>query len=491
MAQHLEGLMSTSMEKIRDLVDVNTIIGTPITSPDGSTIIPISRVSFGFVSGGSDIPSKVEKYEAGMLTQSENAAVIGSQHCDVWIYAIRCYNSKLSDQDMIQNYIASGSTTDEKILRCQENDVFDDNGKITPATLHAAMPNLTIVQIAAERMTESKSDPVPADITITDGVTVLTLPKATSATSNDGAVFKVQGTSSVAYGRSALNMDLDFKRTGLTYKLSENAIPVNYLNIKVNVASSENANNVCAVDWYNTFQPFIIEARQNNPSIRDTVEGKPCAVFFTNTGSSAVWISSQYVQPNETVLYIMGDLCNSKKNTAVFGQDGTGTHYTKACIEISGNDTAAQGALVGVMSLLGAGGQTYATGNRTLMAKVDAGNNCPYESPSNKVSINGTYYKEYWGEGSNRARNWQRYDLGGDKKLSFEEGVDSYVPYAGSLKDNVALSLSKVKSTMCNCGALSIPELQQKAKLTLVSATSIVEGGAHDVILKDSSPGIK
>ena len=113
------------------------------------------------------------------------------------------------------------------------------------------------------------------------------------------------------------------------------------------------------------------------------------------------------------------------------------------------------------------------------------------ESPTNKVNIGGTYYKEYWGEGSSRARNWQRYDLGGDKKLSFEEGVDSYVPYAGSLKDNVALSLSKVKSTMCNCGALSIPELQQKAKLTLVSATSIVEGGAHDVIQKEKGAPIK
>lgn len=109
------------------------------------------------------------------------------------------------------------------------------------------------------------------------------------------------------------------------------------------------------------------------------------------------------------------------------------------------------------------------------------------ESPTNKVNIGGTYYKEYWGEGSNRARNWQRYDLGGDKKLSFEEGVDSYVPYAGSLKDNVGLTLSKVKSTMCNCGALSIPELQKKAKLTLVSSTSIVEGGAHDVIQKEST----
>lgn len=109
------------------------------------------------------------------------------------------------------------------------------------------------------------------------------------------------------------------------------------------------------------------------------------------------------------------------------------------------------------------------------------------ESPTNKVKINGQYMKEYWGEGSARARNWQRYDLGGDKKLSFEEGVDSYVPYAGSLKDNVAISLAKVKSTMCNCGALTIPELQQKAKLTLVSSTSIVEGGAHDVVLKDKT----
>lgn len=109
------------------------------------------------------------------------------------------------------------------------------------------------------------------------------------------------------------------------------------------------------------------------------------------------------------------------------------------------------------------------------------------ESPTNKLNINGNYVKEYWGEGSNRARNWQRYDLGGDPRMKFEEGVDSYVPYAGSLHDNVNLSMTKVKSTMCNCGALSIKDLQQNSKLTLVSATSIVEGGAHDVILRDSS----
>ncbi len=109
------------------------------------------------------------------------------------------------------------------------------------------------------------------------------------------------------------------------------------------------------------------------------------------------------------------------------------------------------------------------------------------ESPTSKVLVNGSYMKEYWGEGSARARNWQRYDLGGAGKLSFEEGVDSYVPYAGSLSDGVAVTLAKIRSTMCNCGALTLPELRDKAKLTLVSAVSIVEGGAHDVQLKDAS----
>ena len=110
------------------------------------------------------------------------------------------------------------------------------------------------------------------------------------------------------------------------------------------------------------------------------------------------------------------------------------------------------------------------------------------ESPTPKVMVNGAYMKEYWGEGSNRARNWQRYDLGGASKLTFEEGVDSYVTYAGSLHDNVEASLYKVKSTMCNCGEITIPEFQKNAKLTLVSSVSIVEGGYHDVTLRSTNP---
>lgn len=108
------------------------------------------------------------------------------------------------------------------------------------------------------------------------------------------------------------------------------------------------------------------------------------------------------------------------------------------------------------------------------------------ESPTRKLLVGGNYVKEYWGEGSNRARNWQRYDMGGNSNLKFEEGVDSYVPYAGKLKDNLDQTLGKMKATMCSCGVLSIKELQTDAIITMVSSTSIIEGSAHDVIVKDN-----
>ncbi|MFA9390632.1 MAG: IMP dehydrogenase [Prolixibacteraceae bacterium] len=108
------------------------------------------------------------------------------------------------------------------------------------------------------------------------------------------------------------------------------------------------------------------------------------------------------------------------------------------------------------------------------------------ESPTKKLIVGGNYVKEYWGEGSNRARNWQRYDMGGNDGLKFEEGVDSYVPYAGKLKDNLDQTIGKIKSTLCSCGVLSLKSLQAEAKITLVSSTSIIEGGAHDVIVKDA-----
>jgi len=279
------------------------------------------------------IPSLVQTYTSGTLVQDENNLVIGSDHCDVWIYAIRVYNTALSYREMLQNYISLGATTAEKIERYKANDIYDDNGNITPSTLHEACPDLTIVKISADRMTTGKKDPVNAVVTIQDGAELLELENNTT--------FQVQGTSSAAYGRSAFNLDINFKNSGKEYAISQGAIPVNYLNIKVNVASSECANNICAADMYNQYQPYIVPARET-AGVRDTVEGKPCAVFFTNTSTNTIWIGSQQLQPGDTVLYAMGDICNSKKNLVVFGQDGTGEHYAKGCIEVSGNDTPAQ-----------------------------------------------------------------------------------------------------------------------------------------------------
>ena len=108
------------------------------------------------------------------------------------------------------------------------------------------------------------------------------------------------------------------------------------------------------------------------------------------------------------------------------------------------------------------------------------------ESPTIKVKLKGEFFKEYWGEGSKRARSWQRYDLGSkNEKMSFVEGVDSYIPYAGALKDNLAVTVKKIKSTMSNCGSKDLKEFHEKAILTPVSALSIKEGSAHDLTIRE------
>ena len=108
------------------------------------------------------------------------------------------------------------------------------------------------------------------------------------------------------------------------------------------------------------------------------------------------------------------------------------------------------------------------------------------ESPTLKVKINNEFVKEYWGEGSKRARSWQRYDLGSPNgKMSFVEGVDSYIPYAGPLKENLDVTIKKIKSTMSNCGVTSIQEFHEKAILTVVSSLSIQEGSAHDLTVRE------
>ncbi len=107
------------------------------------------------------------------------------------------------------------------------------------------------------------------------------------------------------------------------------------------------------------------------------------------------------------------------------------------------------------------------------------------ESPTPKVSVKGRMYKPYWGEGSNRARNWQRYGGPGEHTMKFEEGVEGYVPIMGSVKDVLGITLSKIRSTMCNIGADCLQQFRENAVLTRISQQSFVEGGTSNIVKFD------
>ena len=275
-------------------------------------------------------------------TQDAPAAFkIGSDDCDVWLYRLKMYDTCLTRYDILDNFIADCSDPDEMIDRYERNDIFSAGNVVDINALANASPKLRIIRISADRLTTGKEDPVTTKIEhiyrnggIADNWTAIS------------AKHKAQGTSSLGYALAALNLDIDMANASswadaegepvTSYAMTENSIPVTYFNIKLNVASSENANNVLLADDYNTYQPWLSPARKANPKVRDTVEGHPCAVFFTNTSNSTITVGSHTVAPGETIFYGCGDMNNSKKNRAVFGQD-TSQWPEQCCIEIRNN----------------------------------------------------------------------------------------------------------------------------------------------------------
>lgn len=287
------------------------------------------------------IPSKVAIYEANDNFTQDNPTVltIGSNDCDVWIYRIKAYENDLTRIEIHENWIADAPDAEEMLARYNRNNIYDQNGNIDIQKLITANPTLRVIEIEAERMTTSKKDPVACKITHTYSAGGLAHKFIA-----EGATFKVQGTSSAQYGEAGYNLDIDMSDaeswkngngediTG--YAMTANSIPVSYFNIKLNIASSENANNVVLADEYNTYQPYINPARQANSKVRDTVEGHPCVVFFTNTSEESIEVGALTLTPGQTVMYGCGDMNNSKKNLTVFGQQG---NANQMCIEVSNN----------------------------------------------------------------------------------------------------------------------------------------------------------
>ena len=287
------------------------------------------------------IPSRFLPYDTDQWKQlSPQAVKIGSDDCDVWLYRVKMYSNSLTRQDVIQNFVADCANPEDMIARYERND-FYTNDEVDIAKLVERNPNLRVFNITAAKMTTSKSDEVLCRVRLDYGA------DPTRNFTAQGVTMKAQGTSSLEYILAALNLDLDFKNatswvddngTAITSYSYDPAvdIPVKYFNLKLNVASSENANNACIADDYNTYQPNITKLREDNPKVRDTCHGYPCAVFFTNNSGSAITVGSRTVQNGQTILYGNGDLMNSKKNYETFGQ--TSSYQNVMCVEIGNNN---------------------------------------------------------------------------------------------------------------------------------------------------------
>lgn len=264
---------------------------------------------------------------------------IGSEDADVWIYRIKAYSSSLSRFEILDNFIADCASPEEMADRYNRNAIFNEDGTISISKLTARNAKLRAIHIRAKRMTTGKDDEVTADVEI-----IYEAGGAKHHLIAQNVVFKAQGTSSLEYILAALNLDVDFSKatswvdgTGAeirSYAFTENSIPVNYFNLKADVASSESANNVVLCDEFNSYNPAPFDGKTGK--VRDTIEGHPCAVFFTNTSDATVSIGARSVDAGETVLYFAGNMNNSKKNFEVFGWDSA-KWPEQCCVEVLNN----------------------------------------------------------------------------------------------------------------------------------------------------------
>ena len=272
---------------------------------------------------------------------------IGSANCDVYIYMIKAYPTYLTNSNELSNFIMDAPNAYDMVDRYDRNDILNASGEVDYTLLANKNPDLHVICMDINRMSTGKKDNVVAytvrHIYNTGG-------QSECFTVNNACV-TIQGTSSVGYLESAGNVDINFKNgrtftsdnqsyttssitfdngTSSTkgYALSENSIPVDYLNVKLNVASSENANNACIADWYNTYQPWKSPARRKNTKARDTIQFVPGAIFIRDRSGGLFGDTSGYH------FYGICDIGNSKKNTKVFHDT---TNPLAICMEVSNN----------------------------------------------------------------------------------------------------------------------------------------------------------
>ena len=253
--------------------------------------------------------------------QSEPQPItIGSTDCDVHIYRMKAYSNSLTDSNILANFIADARTADEMIDRYNRNQIYDENNLLDPEVLAAKCPDLRIIMIDAPWFTNDKDNKV-------DDTTIRMIYKNGDAVLDNwtctGARHSGQGTSSNEYGYAGRNIDLimdtdtslftlgDNTTTSKTITLTRNSVPTDYLNVKVNIASSENQNNAQFARRYNEFNPFVRSAKFNDPKVKDTMEFFNCVIFVKERDED-IATHREFLDCNYH-FYSIGNVGDSKK----------------------------------------------------------------------------------------------------------------------------------------------------------------------------------
>lgn len=316
-----------------------------------------------FVSWLDGIPSSAVVYPASdIITQYEpQKIVIGSPECDVQVYLIKHYPKHLTNEEHLNNFIMDAPNPAEMMERFRRNDILGDNGDISYEKLIAVCPNLPIHVYDVSRMTTGKTE----ETKVKDCKYNQYLGSITPHIHAEGVTIKAQGTSSLNYILAAANIDSDFEKCSVLtqdgekidekvgWSMDDEAIPINYWNTKVNVASCEGANNAIFQEWYNRYQPYKSiarrkwEAKGNKQKMRDTMEFKPGLMFLIdrnpNINKNSVSKMADlnvfadtpgYVNSPYAKLYSICNMGNSKKNYTVFHDLD---NHNECCIEVADN----------------------------------------------------------------------------------------------------------------------------------------------------------
>lgn len=373
--------------------------------------------------------------------------VVGSPDCDVHIYRMKAYTSALTDSNILANFIADAGSADEMIARYNRNQIYDENNNLTPEALANACPDLKIIKLECPQFTNNKSnfvkytnvqcihkngDPVLDNWTFTN------------------CYHSGQGTTSNEYGYSARNIDIiccmdgvnqysskitfdpDYKTTlvlgdGTRYEngtgkvsLSRTSVPNNWFNIKVNVASSENANNALLQKRYNDYLPYTAASKARDPQAKNDMEFFNCVVFVKETGNSnGTPVSRREFTDGDWHFYAIGNIGDSKKTDATRANNPD--DMKEFCIEISDNTLPNAAFQTGVYTNDDGATFNYTGDGRMVFPVTEA----QWNNANNVKRINLQYAFDGDGTIDYPASFEFRYDMGGETRDGDTTGLSS------------------------------------------------------------------